>query len=173
MIATLGSLISIASEPLHSFTALITGRLLEALGSSAGLMIAFTIIGDHYYPEQARRIVAYLMLAFAIMPGIATCIGGILVTHFHWISCFYFLLIYGLLLIIPATCLVETAQELKTDALHVRQIFKNYGVAFKNRLLICTTFFFGLSGVCVYLYVASSPFIRLLITYSSHHKPTA
>src|SRR5262245_16122030 len=48
-IATVGSLISIASEPLHSFNALILGRLLEALGSSAGLVISFTVINDHYY----------------------------------------------------------------------------------------------------------------------------
>lgn len=161
VMATLGSVISIVSEPLHSFTALIIGRLLEALGSSAGLMIAFTVIGDHYYPEQARRIVAYLMLAFAIMPGIATCIGGILVTHFDWVSCFYFLLIYGVALIIPAHLLAETAKELQTDALQARQIFKNYALAFKNKLLVCTTLLFGLSGGCVYLYVACSPFIAI------------
>src|SRR5579863_5021478 len=74
-ISTIGSIISIISEPLHSFTFLILGRLLEALGSSAGLVIAFTIISDHYYPEQARRVIAYLMLAFAIVPGVAVFIG--------------------------------------------------------------------------------------------------
>ncbi|HVV69256.1 MAG TPA: multidrug effflux MFS transporter [Gammaproteobacteria bacterium] len=161
VIATIGSLISIASEPLHSFGALILGRLLEALGSSAGLIVSFTIISDHYYPEQARRIVAYLMLAFAIVPGIATFIGGFLTSYFHWISCFYFLLIYGLALILPAAWLKETAQELKKDATHAKQILKNYGIALKNKLLISTTLFFALSGMCVYLYVASSPFIAI------------
>ncbi len=102
LVATIGSIISILSEPLNSFGLLIFGRMLEALGSSAGLVIAFTIINDHYYPQQARRIIAYLMLAFAVVPGIATFIGGLLVSHWHWITCFYFLLIYGLILIIPA-----------------------------------------------------------------------
>ncbi len=160
-VATVGSLISIVSEPLHSFNALIIGRLLEALGSSAGLVISFTIISDHYYPEQARRIIAYLMLAFAIVPGIATFIGGVLTTHFHWISCFYFLLIYGLLLIIPANLLAETAQKLQKDAIQIRQLLKNYRIALNNKLLISTTLFFALSGMCVYLYIASSPFIAI------------
>jgi MFS family permease len=160
-VATVGSIISIISEPLHSFLALILGRLFEALGSSAGLVISFTIISDHYYPEQARRIVAYLMLAFAIVPGVATFIGGLLTTHFHWISCFYFLLIYGLVLIIPAYFLEETAQELKKDATHLKSILQNYGVAIHNKLLIRISFFFGLSGMCVYMYVASSPFIAI------------
>lgn len=160
-IATVGSLISIFSEPLHSFGFLILGRMLEALGSSAGLVISFTIIADHYYPEQARRIVAYLMLAFAIIPGLATFIGGVLVTHFHWISCFYFLLIYGLLLAIPASQLAETAISLSKHALHFSQIKKNYAIAFDNKLLRTMTLFFGLSGMCVYLYIASAPFIAI------------
>ena len=46
-VATIGSLISIISEPLHSFKFLIFGRMLEAFGSSAGLVISFTIISDH------------------------------------------------------------------------------------------------------------------------------
>lgn len=161
VIATFGSLISIVSEPLHSFTALITGRLLEALGSSAGLVISFTIISDHYYPEQARRIIAYLMLAFAVVPGISTFIGGLLVTHYHWISCFYFLLIYGLILIIPASLLLETAQEFKKNATHIKQIVKNFRHVLKNKLLVSMTLFFGLSGMCVYLFIASAPFIAI------------
>lgn len=160
-IATVGSLVSIISEPLHSFAFLIFGRMLEALGSSAGLVISFTIISDHYYPNQARRIVAYLMLAFAIVPGLATFIGGTLVVHFHWISCFYFLLIYGLLLAIPASRLTETAVSLSKHALQFSQIRKNYRLAMSNRLLRNTTLFFGLSGMCVYVYVASAPFIAI------------
>jgi DHA1 family bicyclomycin/chloramphenicol resistance-like MFS transporter len=95
------------------------------------------------------------------VPGIATFIGGILTTHFRWISCFYFLLIYGLFLIIPAKLLAETAQELQKDAIHIRQVLKNYCIALNNKLLISTTFFFALSGMCVYLYIASSPFIAI------------
>lgn len=161
VISTIGSLISITSEPLHSFWFLILGRMLEALGSSAGLVIAFTIINDHYYPHQARRIIAYLMLAFAIVPGIATFLGGILVTRYHWISCFYFLLFYGLLLAFPASLLKETAISLDPQALHFKQIIRNYYLVFKNKLLRDITFFFACSGACVYIYLACSPFIAI------------
>lgn len=160
-ISTVGSIISIISEPLHSFTFLILGRLLEALGSSAGLVIAFTIINDHYYPEQARRVIAYLMLAFAIVPGVAVFIGGLLVTRWEWISCFYFLLIYGLLLAIPAALLKETAGTLDHHALRIRQIGRNYSLAFKNKLLRNVTFFFALSGMGIYTYIATAPLIAI------------
>lgn len=160
-IATVGSIFSILSEPFHSFQLMIFGRVLEALGSSAGLVLAFTIINDHYYPEQSRRVVAFLMLSFAIVPGVATFIGGLLVSRFHWISCFYFLLIYGLLLAIPASLLAETGTNLSKHALRFNQIKKGYAIAFKDKLLRSITLFFGLSGMCVYIYAASAPLIAI------------
>lgn len=160
-IATLGSIISILSTPFNSFIFLIFGRMLEALGSSAGLVIAFTIINDYYYPEQARRIVAYLMLAFAVVPGVATFIGGMLVVYFNWVSCFYFLLIYGLLLIIPVSRLAETAATLNKQALHFHYLKQNYSIAFKNKLLRNTAFFFGLTSMCIFIYAANAPFIAI------------
>jgi DHA1 family bicyclomycin/chloramphenicol resistance-like MFS transporter len=160
-ISTLGSIFSILSEPFQSFELLIFGRVLEALGSSAGFVISFTIINDHYYPEQSRRVVAYLMLSFAIVPGMATFIGGILVAHFHWVSCFYFLLFYGLLLGIAASLLKETSTSISKQALHFRQIKKGYTIAFKDKLLRTVSLFFGLSGMCVYIYAATMPFIAI------------
>ncbi len=160
-IATIGSIFSILSEPFHSFGLMIFGRMLEALGSSAGLVLAFTIINDHYYPEQTRRVIAYLMLSFAIVPGIATFIGGALVSRFHWISCFYFLLFYGLLLAIPASMLAETGTNLSKHATRFSQIRKGYAIAFKDKLLKRYTLFFALSGMCVYIYAATAPLIAI------------
>src|SRR3990167_8469617 len=48
-IATLGTLFSILSSPFNSFSLLIIGRFLEAIGSSAGLSISYTMINDFYY----------------------------------------------------------------------------------------------------------------------------
>src|SRR3990167_443019 len=86
-IATLGSVFSILSSPIESFSLLITGRLLEALGSSAGLAISFAMINDYYFEEQARKMTGLLMLAFAIVPGVATAVGGILVQYLGWRAC--------------------------------------------------------------------------------------
>ena len=161
VIATIGSTVSIISEPMHSFGFLIAGRLLEALGSSAGLVIAFTIVNDHYYPDQARKIISYMMLAFAVVPGAATLLGGVLVSHFHWISCFYFLLIYGLTLSIPASRLAETAIKSDKHALEIKKIKANYGAAFKNKTLVANSLFFSLTSMCIYVYATAAPFVAI------------
>jgi MFS family permease len=160
-VATIGSVVSILAEPFDSFTLLIIGRLLEALGSSAGLVIAYTIINDYYYPVDARRMISFMALAFAVTPGLATMMGSLLIAHFQWISCFYFMLIYGLTLIIPVCFLTETATKLDFDALHARAIKSHYQTVASNRLLRDASFILSLTTMCIYVFASSAPLIAI------------
>ncbi len=57
--------------------------------------------------------------------------------------------------------LAETAQELNLQAMHFKQIKTNYAIAIQNKLLLTTTAFFGLAGMCIYIYVSLVPFIAI------------
>lgn len=160
-IATLGSIFSIISSPTDSFVLLLTGRLLEALGSSAGLIISFTIIADYYYPEQSRKIMSYLMIAFAIVPGVAVFIGGFLAEYLGWVSCFYFLLFYGLVLFYPAYILPETLVEVDLTATKVKRIKRSYSEVFHNYPLVKYAMLFGCSTLMAYIFSADGPFIGI------------
>lgn len=161
IIATLGSLFSILSSPIESFHLLILGRFLEALGASAGLAVCYTVINDFYFPEQARRITALLMLAFAIVPGIAIAIGGGLTQYVNWQACFYFLLFYGFLLIYPVHRLPETLVTPDHNALHYKNIFKNYWKICFNRKLMGYAILSGLSSANIYVFGVEGPFIGI------------
>ena len=166
VIASVGSLFSILSSPADSFALLITGRFLEAIGSSAGLAISFAMINDFYFENQARKITGLLMLAFAIVPGIATAVGGILVQYIGWRSCFYFLLIYGLILLIPVYRLPETLSKKDLNATRVKNIFSNYVQKFLNKKLIGFACISGFSSACVYVFGAEGPFIGIHILHT-------
>lgn len=160
-IATLGSLFSIFSSPTDSFSFLIIGRFLEAFGATAGLAISVTIINEFYFEKDARKIMGLLMLAFAIVPGIAIATGGYLVQYFHWISCFYFLLFYGLLLLYPAYQLPETLQQKDFDAIKIHYVLQHYKDKLINKELMAFAILCGLSGGCVYVFGAEGPFIGI------------
>lgn len=160
-VATIGSIFSILSSPAHSFSLLLIGRLFEALGSSAGLIISFTIIADFYYPEQSRRIIAYMMMAFAIVPGVAVFIGGFIAQYLNWESCFYFLLVYGLVLIYPAHILPETISHMDRGATKIKRIHRDYSEVFRNWPLIRYAVIFGCSGILAYVFSADGPFIGI------------
>lgn len=161
VIATIGSIFSIASSPLESFHLLVWGRFFEAVGSSAGLAVSVAMINDFYFEEDARRIMGLLMFAFAIIPGLAIAIGGTLVQFLHWQSCFYFLLFYGLMLIIPTMLLPETNLEPDAEALKYDHLLKNYFKHFKIKKLMGFSVIAGFSGACVYVFGAEGPFIGI------------
>jgi len=160
-IATLGTIFSLLSSPIESFSLLIFGRFIEAVGASSGLAISFTIINDFYFEKEARKILGALMLAFAIVPGIATAVGGVLVQYFNWNACFYFLLFYGLFLFYLAHLLPETLREKDFNAMHHRYILERYKSKFMNKKLIGYAMIAGFSGACTYVFGAEGPFIGI------------
>jgi DHA1 family bicyclomycin/chloramphenicol resistance-like MFS transporter len=160
-VATIGSIFSILSSPADSFALMILGRLLEALGSSVGLVVCFTIINDFYFPSQSRRMVGFMSLAFAIVPGIAIAVGGLLTEYFHWQLCFFFLLAYGLFLIIPAVTLPETIIKVDPKALNGVYLLSGYKTMFKNRKLMAYSFIYGLTAASIYIFCAEGPMIGI------------
>ena len=161
IVATIGSVFSILAEPMNSFGLLILGRAIEALGMSCGLVVSYTIINDFYYPKQAKVIVSILMISFSIMPGIAVVIGGLIVQSSRWVYCFYFLLVYGILLYLPAHFLPETLLERDKHALKFKTLMNRYIQAFKNRNLISYSLIYGLCACFTYVFAVEGPFIAL------------
>ncbi len=140
---------------------LVLGRLLVALGSSVGLKIAFTIVGDAYQHEKATKKISYLMLSFAIVPALAIGTGGFLTEHFGWESCFYFLTVYSIVLLLLSFFLPETCPERDKHALKIKSITEGYVSNFKNRKLVLCSLLMGCGTAVIYLFAAEAPFIGI------------
>lgn len=161
MLQISSSLICVLSGILHEYWILVLGRFLLALGSSVGLKMTFTLVNEYYKPKIASQKISYLMLAFAITPGLGVALGGFLTAYFDWSSCFYAGAIYGCILLFRATRLPETQTVLNLDALKLKYFFCSYAKQFKNSQLILCGLLMG-SGTCfVYIFAAAAPFIAM------------
>jgi MFS transporter, DHA1 family, multidrug resistance protein len=147
------------AAPLHSFTLLVVARLLMALGASVGLKMTFTLIADCYSQQEATRLIASLLFAFAITPGLGVTLGGFLVEIFNWQTCFYFLATYGVFLLVLCMHLPETHSSLDHTALHFKKIFHNYRAQLKNKQLLFCALLLGCGTAVVYAFAALAPFI--------------
>lgn len=161
LIAILGCILVLFVEKFHSFPLLLSGRLLTALGSSVGLKIAFTMVGDVYHHGKATKIISYMMLSFAIAPALAIGVGGLLTTHYGWPSCFYFQTAYSIFLLIMTFYLPETCQEINLKALEIRTIASNYLQKIKNKRLITCALMMGCGASVIYIFAAEAPFIAI------------
>ena len=88
-----------------SLWVLIAGRVIQAVGGAAGMVIARTIVRDVYGPERAASVIGTLTVAMVAAPMIAVILGGMLTDAFGWRSIFVFALIVS----VPATILVVSS----------------------------------------------------------------
>jgi DHA1 family bicyclomycin/chloramphenicol resistance-like MFS transporter len=145
----------------HWFCLLLFGRLLMALGASAGLKMSFTLIADVYEQKQASQVISFLTLTFAITPAIAVSLGGFLAEHIHWQSCFYILAVYGGLLLLFCYYLPETAPIRDTQALQITKLLRGYTTQLKNYQLMACALLAGCGTAMIYIFAERVPFIAI------------
>jgi DHA1 family bicyclomycin/chloramphenicol resistance-like MFS transporter len=79
-----------------SLPALIFGRVLQALGACAGIVLSRAIIRDVYDREMAARGLALVMMAMTLAPAISPALGAYLSEWFDWRAIFVLLGGFGI-----------------------------------------------------------------------------
>lgn len=159
------SLLCVLAGFFHLYFILVIGRLFLALGSGVGLKMTFTLVNEIYESTIANQKLSYLMIAFAITPGIGVMIGGVLSTHFGWQSTFYAGAVYGMILLALSTTLPETQKQLDLKALKWDHLISSYLDQFKNRRLVTGGLLMGSATCFVYVFAALAPFIAINIMH--------
>lgn len=161
MIATLGSYMIIYAGNHQIYPLFLLGRFVSAIGSSVGMKIAFTIIGDSFKDAQSVKKLSLVTLAFAVAPSLSIALGGFVTDHFGWQSCFYALIIYYLILFLMTLFLPETAPHLDPNALNIKKIGITYKKKLKNRRLVFPAIMMGSSTSIIYLFASIAPFLGI------------
>lgn len=86
LLAGMGLLLagSLACAAAPSIEALIAGRIVQAAGGAAGMVVSRAIVLDVYGRERAGRVMAGLLAAMMIAPMLATPVGGLLGDAVGW-----------------------------------------------------------------------------------------
>ncbi len=162
IIAIVSSLLCALSAVWHQFWLLLVFRFFQAVGSCVGMMMSFTIVTD-YHKKGVARITALLILSFALLPPFGTMIGGFIVQHINWQTCFYFLTFYGIFLLLLSFRLPETCLNVDHHALKLGNLIRGYLAQFKHRQFMLLAITMGFASSFIYLFAAESPFIGLHI----------
>lgn len=149
-----GSLVAMLAQDI---VMMLLGRLVQALGSCAGLVIGRAIVRESTNGHATVSGLAALNVAISLSPGLAPMAGGMLVDQWGWRSIFLTLLCVGVLTFMLTWTLLREA------ALSGRRF--SLGTALRDgRSLLAsprfTGFVLGCSGpVSIYAMVSASPFI--------------
>lgn len=156
---TLASLICMLAP---SIEALQSGRLLQALGGCAGLIIPRATIRDRCDALSAARALSLVVLVMGVAPILAPLLGSVVLHWFNWRAIFGVLMLFGLFSLGAIYFgMEETVDRTLSPRLNIQSIFRNY------RELICDRHFltFSLCGsfasAGMFSYIAGSPFVLM------------
>jgi DHA1 family bicyclomycin/chloramphenicol resistance-like MFS transporter len=142
-----GSALSAAA---NSFTVLVAGRLLQAVGAGCGITLVRAIAQDVYGTERLVKAIAYLTMAYTIGPMIAPMVGGILIDAFGWRSAFGFAVLLGALIMLAAYVAVFESHP-PSPTRRFGNVLGNYAGLFRD--LRFTAYVFQ-SGFCTASFLA-------------------
>jgi len=147
-----GSLIALFAPALLWLT---LGRLVQALGSAAGVTVARAVTGDLFGREKMARMIAYLTMVMLMANSLAPAAGGALSAVAGWRSVFVLLSVASALIWLAAWRLLpETrAHEHRHDA---RQLLA------ASRLLVANPSFVALALISGAIYAEFFVFVALM-----------
>jgi DHA1 family bicyclomycin/chloramphenicol resistance-like MFS transporter len=89
-VCLVGSVLAMVAPNVALLTA---GRVIQALGTSAGLTVARAMMGDLFPREKMARMIAYLTMVMVMANAVAPIVGGALGQWLHWRSVFAIVLV--------------------------------------------------------------------------------
>ena len=152
----LGSLIG-AFAP--SLEILIIGRVLQAGGSAAGLVLTRAIVHDVYGRDRSAAVLAYVTMVMVFVPMLSPLVGGLLIDYIGWRA------IFGLCTAIGAAALVLLAvnlpetKRMRAEKLGFREAFKNFAVLLGDRNYLGPALFFSLVMASMFVAQAAIPYL--------------
>ncbi|QIW09228.1 MFS transporter [Francisella sp. LA112445] len=157
IINVIGLIICLLGATNSSMLMLLIGRLISAIGASAGLVCTFIILNNSVAPHKAKVSLSFATVSFAISLTLATLIGGLITTYSHWSNCFYVLLLHAVIMF-GLSFLYENKRDFDFN-LRVSAIIEGYLEAFSSFKLVVFALTLGVMSLFSYCYSAAGPFI--------------
>ncbi|HLI10060.1 MAG TPA: Bcr/CflA family multidrug efflux MFS transporter [Alphaproteobacteria bacterium] len=158
------TLASLGCALAHSLGSLIAFRFLQALGGSAGPVLARAIVRDLYDRDRAAHVLSLMVLIMSIAPLFAPLVGGQLLVLWSWRAIFLLLVGFGLLCIAATWGAVgETLHHQRRRGGPVLSMLLSYGVPLSSRRYIG----YAVSGALIYgglfAYLTGTPYVFITL----------
>ncbi|MFJ6913244.1 multidrug effflux MFS transporter [Streptomyces sp. NPDC101133] len=102
------------------------GRLLQALGAGAGMVLGRAVISDLYEEKEAARTFATVMPIVGVSPSVAPLIGGYLTSYVSWRAPFAVTALIGLTTLVVMVARIPESLPPQRRSKHLGATLKGY-----------------------------------------------
>ena len=137
----------------------VLGRIVQAAGSSAGLVLARTVVHDVYGGERSAQVLARVTVVMIFVPMLSPAVGGLLLDHVGWRAVFGFCALAGVVaLSLLAWRLPETHHE-RRAGLGLRDAVRGFGALLRDRRYLAPALFFSFVMATFFATQAAIPYL--------------
>jgi DHA1 family bicyclomycin/chloramphenicol resistance-like MFS transporter len=138
---------------------LIAGRIVQAAGGAAGLVLARAIIRDMCSALDAARTIATVFMVMVCAPMVAPAIGGILQDLFDWRATFVFAGGVSLILLVMIKQRLQETNRNPVMFTGVWQMIRVFGVLLGSPAFSGYAFHTAFSSVIFFTFVSAAPYV--------------
>lgn len=157
------ALASLASAFAPTIDALIVGRVFQALGGCAGMVLGRAIVRDVFDRNRAASVIALITMAMALAPMVAPAIGGFLHTGFGWQAGFLAVSAAGFAVLAYAVVALSETNHNRTERIDLASLARNYGTLLKSPAYLGYTLNTASSVGCFFAFLAGAPYVTIQI----------
>jgi DHA1 family bicyclomycin/chloramphenicol resistance-like MFS transporter len=151
-----------------SLPVLIAGRVAQAIGACAGLVLGRAIIRDVYDRDASARGIAIVMMAMTLVPAISPAMGAYVSEWFGWRAMFALHAVFGVsVLAWTQRRLAETRTEI--IPLNLPEIGRSYRTLLGSPAVLCFALCTAFTSASWFTFIASAPY---LLSETLHQPPS-
>jgi DHA1 family bicyclomycin/chloramphenicol resistance-like MFS transporter len=150
---------------------LIAGRVVQAVGGCAAVVVVRAIIRDSYDRERGASVLAFVTMAMAVAPALSPTIGAYLVARFDWRAGFVFLAACALLLLAAAGWRLPETQRGRYAGGGLAASMSAYRTVLRSPVFCGFALCLAFTSSAFFAFVAGAPFIvvQVLGLTESHY----
>lgn len=146
---------------------LVAGRLVQAVGGCAGVVLSRAIVRDVYGRERAASVLAYVTMAMVVAPMAAPTVGGFLDDWYGWQASFLVMSAAGALLLAACALFLHETHAPAAAALAGGETWRSFAVLLRRRRFCGYAFQVSFSSGVFYAFITGAPYAMVEIFHRS------
>lgn len=142
-----------------SISALIAGRIIQALGAGCGITLARVIARDGYGTRSLVKAIAYLSIASCLGPMFFPLLGGLLIDTLGWRSVMWFAALAGAVVTAIAYAVLYETRPRNPPNAQRPGMLRNYGALLSHLRFIAFVLQSGLATGTFFAMASASSFL--------------
>lgn len=150
-----------------SLPVLVSGRILQAIGGAAGMVVGRALVHDLYGRERGAEMLAWLTMVMVVAPMVAPLIGGYLTELHGWRVTFYVTAGSGLLVLLAIFHLVPETNHQPVTIPGPAAFIQGFGQLWRVRAFRGYSLQGAFSFAAFFAFISGAPYIMADILHRS------